>query len=601
MRDLSYTKSFFIFIGIILFRNFLEGILEVSKEIGFDPSPFFSLQMNFSHFFIYYLFLFTGILIIFGALLNKKPKEILHWVLLGSFLVIFVPVIDFLISKGKGFRLSYVTHSPVENFLTGFSPFVKSPHISPGQKIVFLCGAISGAGFMFYKTKNVLKATLFPLILYLWVFFTGLLPLLIAHLFKSDFTGVFKTGGLFISDTQKFSLIFFLFLQVNLLVLYFIENGKFKFFKEYNFLRDFVLFLTPLLAGILIFRYIFKDLHLSVFTNKFDYLIFPGFILFSFYLSLLKKFLYKEKAEFFLLSTLLLFFSMSFGYVSFYLLLLIVFLIFISKETGFEFYLWISPLILFFSSSSMISHTKSFILFSPKFCIFLLIFSLLISLFEFENKRLWILISLMFYLLPFVFYPSFIFFILFLIFLIISFLLFKFSFYFRNYPSPLYFALTIFLILPYSFKKEDYSKRVSLAIFYFSQGNFEKALEYTPYNVYYIKGLSSFKLGKYDSAEVYMLRHLEIKPFDEEIYYFYVFSLINSGKIMDAYRANKRAFEIFSVRPYVLFQKGVIFLNMGFLENAEKFLKKALFTGFDREITYSYLRLLYLKKRNLLK
>ena len=214
-NKLDYKDSFLIFFGIIFLRNFLEGILEISKEIGFDSNPFFSIQINFSHFFIYYLFLFTGILIIFSIFLNEKPKENLFYVLIGSFLIIFVPIIDFLISKGKGYRLGYIFKEPYLNFITGFNPFKISSNISPGQKIVFLLGAFSGSFIIFYKSKNLFKFFLFPFILYLWVFFTGILPLLISFILKSSFNEIFTKGGLFITDTQKFSILFFIFLQIN--------------------------------------------------------------------------------------------------------------------------------------------------------------------------------------------------------------------------------------------------------------------------------------------------------------------------------------------------------------------------------------------------
>jgi tetratricopeptide (TPR) repeat protein len=189
--------------------------------------------------------------------------------------------------------------------------------------------------------------------------------------------------------------------------------------------------------------------------------------------------------------------------------------------------------------------------------------------------------------------------IFFILFFLISLILFKFSFKYRNHPSPLYFPLIILIILPHSFKKEDYVKNISLANFYFSQGDFKRVIKYTPSepSFYYLKGISYFKKGKYDSAQIYLSKHLDIKPLDEEIYFYYTFSLINSGEITSAYRINKRAFKLFSCRPQILLQKGIIFLNMGFLDNAEKYLKKALHTGFERGITYFYLGMVYLKKR----
>jgi tetratricopeptide (TPR) repeat protein len=557
--------------------------------------------MNFSHFFIYYLLLFTGILIIFSIFVNEKPKEVLFFILLGSFLILLVPIIDFIISKGEGFKLSYIFEKPLQNFLTGFNPFAKSLNISFGQKIVFLCGAIGGGIIIFWKTKNVFKAIFFPIILYLWTFFTGLIPFIISYLLGSNFSEIFKTGGIFVSDTQKFSLLFFVILQINLFLIYILEKGSFKFLIEYEFLRDFIIFSTPLFSGILVFNYFLKDLYISIFTNKFDYFIFPGFLFISLYISLSKKFLYEEELQkFFISSVLLLFFSMTFGYVSFYLILLIVFLIYISKEINIKFYIIFSPLILAFSSSSIISHTKSFLLFKMEFCLFLLIFSLLIYLIEKENKKLWLLFSFFFYFLPFIFYPFFHFLLISLIFFILSLILFKFFFPFRNYPSLLYFALIISLTLPFCFKKEDYTKKISIFNFYFSQKKFKEAIKYIPEEIsfYNFKAISYFKLSKYDSANFYFEKYLEKEPLDEEIYLYFVFSLINSGKIMDAYKMNKKAFFLFSSKPEIILQKGIIFFHLNFLDEAEKLFKKAIQMGYEGGVAYSYLTIIYLRKKD---
>jgi len=557
--------------------------------------------MNFSHFFIYYLFLFTGILIIFSFFLNKKPKEVLFFILLGSFLIIFVPVIDFLISKGKGFKLSYILEKPLENFLTGFNPFIKSQNISTGQKIVFLCGAIGGGIIIFYKTKNILKTIFFPVILYFWTFFTGLIPLLTSFLLKSNFSEIFKAGGILVSDTQKFSLLFFFVLQINLFLLYLFEGGKFKFLIEYEFLRDFIISLISLFSGILVFNHFLRDLYISIFTNKFDYFIFPGFSLIALYISLSKKFIYEEKIQKFLISsTLLIFFSMTFGYINFYLTLLILFLIYISKETNIKFYLIFTPLIFIFSSSSIISHTKSFLLFKTEFCIFLLIFSLLIYLIEKENKKLWLLLSFIFYFIPLIFYKSFHLFLISLIFFILSMILFKFFFFFRNYPSLLYFPLIVLLTLSFSFKKEDYVQNISFFNFYFSQKNFKETIKHIPEEIsfYNFKGLCYFKLSEYDSANFYFEKYLEENPLDEEIYLYFIFSLINSGKIIEAYKMNKKAFFLFSSKPEIILQKGIIYFHLNLLEEAEKFLKKAIQMGCKSEIVYSYLTLIYLKKKS---
>ncbi len=559
------------------------------------------MQMNFSHFFIYYLLLFTGILIIFSLFLNKKPKEVLFFILLGSFLIIFVPVIDFIISKGKGFKLSYIFEKPLENFLTGFNPFVKSLNISFGQKVIFLSGAFGGGIIIFYKTKNILKAIFFPIILYFWTFFTGLIPFLISFIFKSNFSEIFKSGGIIVSDTQKFSILFFLILQINLFLIYLFEKGDFKFLKNYEFIRDFIIFSTPLFSGILVFNYFLKDLYISIFTNKFDYFIFPSFLFIALYFSLSKKFLYEENNHGFLISsTLLLFFSMTFGYVNFYLTLLILFLIYISKEINIKFYIIFAPLILIFSSSSIISHTKSFLLFKIEFCLFLLIFSLLIYLIEKENKNLWLFISFTFYFVPLIFYPFFHFLLISLIFFIFSLILFKLLFFFRNYPSLIYFPLIILLTLPFSFKKEDYIEKVSLFNFYFSQKNFKEALKYIPdeSSFYNFKGLTYFKLSKYDSANFYFEKYLEKEPLDEEINLYFIFSLINSGKIIDAYRMNKKAFSLFSLKPEIILQKGIIFFHLNFLDESEKFFKKAIQMGCKEKIAYSYLNLIYLKKKD---
>ncbi|MEO0239856.1 MAG: hypothetical protein ABIM03_03095 [candidate division WOR-3 bacterium] len=380
---------------------------------------------------------------------------------------------------------------------------------------------------------------------------------MISFILKSSFNEIFTKGGLLITDTQKFSILFFLFLQINLFILCILEDNNLKFFKEYDFLRDFVISFIFLNSGILIFEYIFSPINIKIFNSKFDYFIFSGFFLIAIYFSITKKLVFEENKIFLIPATFLLIFSLSFEYIPFYLIFLSLFLIYISKFLNFKIYLFIIPYLFLFSSSSIISGTKSFLLWNPKFYFFIFLFILFLYLLDVNSKISW-LFNTIFYILPLLFYfKSSIFFVS-LIFLLIFFIFFKFLQKYKNFPSLIY-LFVIFLILPEAIIKREEIKNFSLSNFYFKRGEYRECLKYFPEekDFYHLKGIAYFKIYEYDSA-IYYFKNYPEEKYDPHIYSFYILSLIAKGEVLSAYYLNKKAIEKFGPRKDFIIQRGII-------------------------------------------
>lgn len=351
---------------------------------------------------------------------------------------------------------------------------------------------------------------------------------------------------------------FFIFLQINIFILYILEDKGLKFFKDYDFLRDLIISFVFLTSGILIFKNIFYETNFKIFTNKFDYFIFLGFFLLSIYFSISKKLIFEDNKNTLIFIILLFALSFSFEYVLFYLIFLSVLLIYISKFLNFKIYLFIVPYLFLFSSSSIISGTKSFLLFNPKFYLFIFTFISFLYFLGVKNKILWLLFNTVFYILPILFYFKLSILLISLIFLLISFIFFKFFNKFKNFPSLIYLFI-IFLILPDIINKEKEIKNFSLSNFYFKRNKYRESLKYFPEKeeFYPLKGIAYFKISEYDSA-IYYFKNYPEKEYTPQIYSFYIFSLIAKGEIISAYYLNKKAIEKFGPRKDFIIQRGII-------------------------------------------
>lgn len=222
LEDSPFVNSIILISAWIFLRIFFEGILEEFQAIGYSRFSYQTLLMYFVHFPLFYLttYLFTTIFIsiLIGNDIIKVTK------ITGSFLglIIFVPVIDAII--GGGYFITYP--SRLEKFYLHFlNPFKSLIDIgvSIGQRIVILCICFLTFVYAYIKTKKIIKSILLFFVVLLLILLMGSITTLLAG---NQPERVFVPGGLFPTDTQKFSAVYGLLIIVALLTYLYLASRK---------------------------------------------------------------------------------------------------------------------------------------------------------------------------------------------------------------------------------------------------------------------------------------------------------------------------------------------------------------------------------------
>ncbi|TSC70559.1 MAG: Uncharacterized protein CEO12_280 [Parcubacteria group bacterium Gr01-1014_46] len=171
-QEITIAGWVYSFIGILFVRFIFESLSSPSIS-GIIPSDPYTLV----HIGMYFLAVTLGTILIFGHFTNdyKNSSKI---ILFGLPLLWLAPIIDILISKGEGFRMSYVFDSGrdlIFDFLTFFGP-----NLTQGATVGIRIGialSLLGIGYLIWLKNNSWKRTLSGVFLiYLFVFFMAVLP-----------------------------------------------------------------------------------------------------------------------------------------------------------------------------------------------------------------------------------------------------------------------------------------------------------------------------------------------------------------------------------------------------------------------------------------
>ncbi len=122
-------------------RNLLEGILEASHIMGFDWRLDVSLPMMFLHFPLFYLALFLLLALWLHALTGASIGRISRVLCVGFGVLLVAPIIDALVSGGRGYDLNYLPG--FGSILWRFwNPGQATAETSPGQRVEILLAVI---------------------------------------------------------------------------------------------------------------------------------------------------------------------------------------------------------------------------------------------------------------------------------------------------------------------------------------------------------------------------------------------------------------------------------------------------------------------------
>lgn len=246
----SFLLGFLTLFSIILIRNILESSFEGKQILGFSVITSHSFFMTFVHFPIFYISLFVWIVFISKFLTGEKVIKISKTLLVGMSVIIIAPVIDIIVSKGSGYKLTYLTGPETFAEIHKFFYFTKDIlQASWGQRIEITLVLIGSFSYILIKTKNYLKAIIAPIIIYFIIFIHGILPNTIAKIplyfsFRNITSKAILTSGILPVDSQNYAVIFSLFAIIAGVLVYSIEN-RVKLKKLFNIKSS----LIPILAA----------------------------------------------------------------------------------------------------------------------------------------------------------------------------------------------------------------------------------------------------------------------------------------------------------------------------------------------------------------
>ncbi|MFC1852733.1 tetratricopeptide repeat protein [candidate division CSSED10-310 bacterium] len=193
-------------IAIILVRNILEGFLEEKHIIGLHETITISLIDFFLQNTLFFIALFLTLSILFH-LLGKTPiQDVVRPLTYYYAIIIVVPFIDFLVSRGQGFYLGYpvTSESAWQIIVHFFNPFFTLEGISVGLRIEVFTACVFGALYVYRKSFSLVRAVLTPITIYLAVLFHGFFPFLSGVIIKL----IFQLPGDFSTLEETFKDIF---------------------------------------------------------------------------------------------------------------------------------------------------------------------------------------------------------------------------------------------------------------------------------------------------------------------------------------------------------------------------------------------------------
>lgn len=221
INSLENSKSPFIYFILTFFfavtlRNFLEIIS--TKEL-------ISL-LSFTHYYIAYTALAMSLILLFYIATKTDVMKIAR-VILPSFLILnLAPLLDLLISQGKGYKMTYLLPGIHDNlvlrFFTFFGDF-PAMGVTPGQRIEILLVLL--ACFIYFYTKNLnqFSGLFYTLLTYTLIFCATASPIIIGSVIEFNSLGLRSIKLL----SQVFLLII---LATGIVLIYLANRDYFKIF-----------------------------------------------------------------------------------------------------------------------------------------------------------------------------------------------------------------------------------------------------------------------------------------------------------------------------------------------------------------------------------
>ena len=233
----SSHYSFKILLSTFFCILFLRTFLESFSDLGNFWTPVSSLAF-FIHFPMFYLCLVLALTILLFLLTSEKIERITKIVILFIPLILIVPTIDLILSRGKGYNQSYLFGDftfLIRKFIT--IPWTLSRHaVTPGIQIEGIIILLLVGIYVYLKTAKVYLTAVGVILSYTMIFTLGSVPSLITVLWnlkgKLMLPEEMFSGGVMLyhpySFDHKMAFILFLLLLLELgLWFWFYDRRKF--------------------------------------------------------------------------------------------------------------------------------------------------------------------------------------------------------------------------------------------------------------------------------------------------------------------------------------------------------------------------------------
>ena len=188
--EISFLGWLGVFGAIVFLRNFLENFS--GQRFDHQLNDFFTY---FIHYPLAYLALLLSLIVGLYLITKEKITKILKFGLLGFAIIWLAPIIDLVITGGRGWAISYNFsgwQSFVYDFLTLGGAW-RNPGVTPGVRMEVIAIIIGLALYAYIKTAKVGRAIIAGLGAYLIIFFYYCLPLIIvtvANWFRGSFINI---------------------------------------------------------------------------------------------------------------------------------------------------------------------------------------------------------------------------------------------------------------------------------------------------------------------------------------------------------------------------------------------------------------------------
>ncbi|MFH1680601.1 MAG: UbiA family prenyltransferase [Candidatus Eisenbacteria bacterium] len=205
-----------VFLALVLLRNILEGVFENSRFIGFVPDAGVSALMVLDHFAIFYAALFVSLGLALSAATGFPLGRVFRVLLAGWVLILLPPIVDALVSGGRGYAITYVPNL-LATAAAFFDPRSSIPEVSIGQRIEILLGILLVGGYARVRGAGVPRAIGAGALFYAVVAFFGALPVLFARASvrlgwapagEDPVAALFRSGGIVQHESRKHALLF---------------------------------------------------------------------------------------------------------------------------------------------------------------------------------------------------------------------------------------------------------------------------------------------------------------------------------------------------------------------------------------------------------